>query len=85
VSLAAIPLRVASQRVFIVVSVYFIIDSFRKLLDSTFTNLLELRLIRLAHEHDRTVLKSSFISKYVDFTERKSLCAVFNGVRVVEN
>jgi hypothetical protein len=33
VSFAAINLRVASQRVFIVVSVYFVIDSVRKLLD----------------------------------------------------
>jgi hypothetical protein len=34
VSFAAITLCVASQRVFIVVSVYFIIDSVRKLLDT---------------------------------------------------
>jgi hypothetical protein len=34
VSFAAITLRVASQRVFIVVSVYFVIDSVRKLLDT---------------------------------------------------
>jgi hypothetical protein len=34
VSLAAITLCVASQRVFIVVSVYFVIDSVRKLLDT---------------------------------------------------
>jgi len=33
VSFAAITLCVASQRVFIVVSVYFVIDSVRKLLD----------------------------------------------------
>jgi hypothetical protein len=32
VSFAAITLRVASQRVFIVVSIYFVIDSVRKLL-----------------------------------------------------
>jgi hypothetical protein len=34
VSFAAITLCVASQRVFIAVSVYFIIDSVRKLLDT---------------------------------------------------
>jgi hypothetical protein len=34
VSFAAITLCIASQRVFIVVSVYFVIDSFRKLLDT---------------------------------------------------
>jgi hypothetical protein len=34
VSFAAITLFVASQRVFIVISVYFIIDSVRKLLDT---------------------------------------------------
>jgi hypothetical protein len=34
VSLAAITLCVTSQRVFIVVSVYFVIDSVRKLLDT---------------------------------------------------
>jgi hypothetical protein len=34
VSFATITLRVASQRVFIVVSVYFVIDSVRKLLDT---------------------------------------------------
>jgi hypothetical protein len=34
VSFAAINLCVASQRVFIVVSVYFVIDSVRKLLDT---------------------------------------------------
>jgi hypothetical protein len=34
VSFAAITLCVASQRVFIVVSVYFVIDSLRKLLDT---------------------------------------------------
>jgi hypothetical protein len=34
VSFAAITLRVASQRVFIVVSVYFVIDSVWKLLDT---------------------------------------------------
>jgi hypothetical protein len=34
VSFAAITLCVASQRVFIVVSVYFVIDSVRKLFDS---------------------------------------------------
>jgi hypothetical protein len=34
VSFAAITLCVASQRVFIVVSVYFVIDSVRKLLDT---------------------------------------------------
>jgi hypothetical protein len=34
VSFTAITLRVASQRVFIVVSVYFVIDSVRKLLDT---------------------------------------------------
>jgi hypothetical protein len=34
VSFAAITLYVASQRVFIVVSVYFVIDSVRKLLDT---------------------------------------------------
>jgi hypothetical protein len=33
VSFAAITLRVASQRVFIVLVVYFVIDSARKLLD----------------------------------------------------
>jgi hypothetical protein len=33
-SFSAIPLCVASQRVFIVVSVYFVIDSVRKLLDT---------------------------------------------------
>jgi hypothetical protein len=36
VSFAAITLCVASQRVFIVVSVYFVIDSVRKLLDTPF-------------------------------------------------
>jgi len=35
VSFAAITLRVASERVFIVVSVHFVIDSVRKLLDTT--------------------------------------------------
>jgi hypothetical protein len=35
VSFAAITLCVASQRVFIVVSVYFVIDSVRKLLDTS--------------------------------------------------
>jgi hypothetical protein len=34
VSFATITLCVASQRVFIVVSVYFVIDSVRKLLDT---------------------------------------------------
>jgi hypothetical protein len=34
VTFAAITLCVASQRVFIVVSVYFVIDSVRKLLDT---------------------------------------------------
>jgi hypothetical protein len=34
VSFAAITLRVASQRMFVVVSVYFVIDSVRKLLDT---------------------------------------------------
>jgi hypothetical protein len=34
VSFAAITLRVAFQRVFIVVSIYFVIDSVRKLLDT---------------------------------------------------
>jgi len=34
VSFASITLYVASQRVFIVVSVYFVIDSVRKLLDT---------------------------------------------------
>jgi hypothetical protein len=34
VSFAAITLCVASQRAFIVVSVYFVIDSVRKLLDT---------------------------------------------------
>jgi hypothetical protein len=34
VSSAAITLCVASQRVFIVISVYFVIDSVRKLLDT---------------------------------------------------
>jgi hypothetical protein len=34
VSFAAITVCVASQRVFIVVSVYFVIDSVRKLLDT---------------------------------------------------
>jgi len=34
VSFAAITLCVASQRVFIVVSIYFVIDSVRKLLDT---------------------------------------------------
>jgi hypothetical protein len=34
VSFAIITLYVASQRVFIVVSVYFVIDSVRKLLDT---------------------------------------------------
>jgi hypothetical protein len=34
VSFAAITLLVASQRVFIVVSIYFVIDSVRKLLDA---------------------------------------------------
>jgi hypothetical protein len=34
VSFAAVTLCVASQRVFIVVSVYFVIDSVRKLLDT---------------------------------------------------
>jgi hypothetical protein len=34
VSFAAITLCVASQRVFVVVSVYFVIDSVRKLLDT---------------------------------------------------
>jgi hypothetical protein len=34
VSFVAITLRVAPQRVFIVVSVYFVIDSVRKLLDT---------------------------------------------------
>jgi hypothetical protein len=34
VSFVAITLFVASQRVFIVVSVYFVIDSVRKLLDT---------------------------------------------------
>jgi hypothetical protein len=33
-SFAAITLRVASRRVFVVVSVYFVIDSVRKLLDT---------------------------------------------------
>jgi len=33
VSFAAITICVASQRVFIVISVYFVIDSVRKLLD----------------------------------------------------
>jgi hypothetical protein len=37
VSFAAITLCVASQRVFIVVSVYFVIDSVRKLLDTPCT------------------------------------------------
>jgi hypothetical protein len=35
VSFAAITLRVASQRVFIVVSLYIFIDSVRKLLDTS--------------------------------------------------
>jgi hypothetical protein len=35
VSFAAIALHVVPQRVFIVVSVYFVIDSVRKLLDTT--------------------------------------------------
>jgi hypothetical protein len=39
VSLAAISLYVASQRVFIVVSVYFVIDSVRKLLDTAWYKL----------------------------------------------
>jgi hypothetical protein len=34
VSFAAITLRVTSQQVFIVVSVYFVIDSVRKLLET---------------------------------------------------
>jgi hypothetical protein len=34
VSFAAITLCVASQRMFIVVSVYFVVDSFRKLMDT---------------------------------------------------
>jgi hypothetical protein len=34
VSFAAVTLCVASQRVFLVLSIYFIIDSVRKLLDS---------------------------------------------------
>jgi len=34
VSFAAITLYVASQRVFIIVSIYFIIDSVRKILDA---------------------------------------------------
>jgi hypothetical protein len=34
VSFAAVTLCVASQRVFIVVSVYFVIDSVRKLMDT---------------------------------------------------
>jgi hypothetical protein len=34
VSVAAITLCIASQRVFIVVSVYFVIESVRKLLDT---------------------------------------------------
>jgi hypothetical protein len=34
VSFAAITLYVASERVFIVVSIYFVIDSVRKLLDA---------------------------------------------------
>jgi len=34
VSFAAITLYVASQRVFIVISVYFVIDSVRKVLDT---------------------------------------------------
>jgi hypothetical protein len=34
VSFAAVTLCVASERVFIVVSVYFVIDSVRKLLDT---------------------------------------------------
>jgi hypothetical protein len=39
VSFAAITLCIASQRVFIVVSVYFVIDSVRKLLDTpSYTN-----------------------------------------------
>jgi len=46
-SFAAITLFVASQRVFIVVSVYFVMDSVRKLLDtplySARRNALELR------------------------------------------
>jgi hypothetical protein len=36
VSFAAITLCVASQRVFIIVSVYFVIDSVRKLLDTLY-------------------------------------------------
>jgi hypothetical protein len=35
VSFAAITLYVASQRVFVVVSMYFVIDSVRKLLDTS--------------------------------------------------
>jgi hypothetical protein len=42
VSFAAITLCVASQRVFIVVSVYFVIDSVRKLLVYTFVWWLDL-------------------------------------------
>jgi hypothetical protein len=38
VSFAAITLCVVSQRVFIVVSVYFVIDSVRKLLDTAWYN-----------------------------------------------
>jgi hypothetical protein len=39
-SFAAITLYVASQRVFLVVSVYFVIDSVRKLLDILSYNML---------------------------------------------
>jgi hypothetical protein len=50
VSFAAISLFVASQRVFIVVVVYFVIDSVRKLLD---TRIIEVIITGIIFTHEK--------------------------------
>jgi hypothetical protein len=56
VCFAAITFTVASQRVFIVVSVYFIIDSVRKLLDTpSYMHFITNEILRIRTIRERTL------------------------------
>jgi hypothetical protein len=66
VSFAAITLYVASQRVFIVLIVYFVIDSVRKLLDTPSYYILP--SVNTSYRHSYDVILKSWMTKAYEFT-----------------
>jgi len=73
VSFAAITLCIASRQVFIVVVVYFVIDSVRKLLDTPSCMSLVCRYVRLCvitTNHSLLTVPNVNKIPYVDFSDR---------------